>query len=189
MAYTKLVCNTPRSYGWGFILIHWLMALAIIGLYPLGLYIDSLSYYDAAYRTMPHIHKGIGMLVLFALAFRLIWRVLNRIPAALPQPAPLARLTHTVHLLLYLLMLIALVSGYMISTADGRPIDVFGWFSVPAFASTLNNQEDLAGMVHWYSTTALMVLAALHALAALKHHFVDKDATLKRIFGIIQETP
>ncbi|WP_372832968.1 cytochrome b [Pontibacterium sp.] len=189
MALNKRILNDTHNYGWGFIAIHWLMALAIIGLYPLGLYIDSLSYYDPEYRTVPHIHKSIGILVMIALALRLVWLTGNRTPEELPQPKPLALATKAVHLLLYGLMLVSLISGYMISTADGRPIDVFGWFSVPAFATGMENQEDVAGAVHWYSTTLLMVLAGLHALAALKHHFVNKDATLTRIFGIKQETP
>lgn len=189
MALNNRILNDKHNYGWGFIAIHWLMALSIIGLYPLGLYIESLSYYDPEYRTIPHIHKSIGMLVMFALALRLVWRSSNRAPEELPQPKPLALATKVVHLLLYILMVVSLVSGYMISTADGRPIDVFGWFSVPAFATGIENQEDVAGAVHWYSTTVLIVLAGLHALAALKHHFINKDATLTRIFGFKQETP
>lgn len=187
MAFNNRVLNDKQNYGWGFIAIHWLMALSIIGLYPLGLYIESLSYYDPEYRTVPHIHKSIGILVMLALLVRVTWRATNRTPAELPQPKPLELATKAVHLLLYVLMLVSLVSGYMISTADGRPIDVFGWFTVPAFATGIENQEDIAGAVHWYSTTTLIVLAGMHALAALKHHFVNKDATLKRIFGIKQE--
>jgi len=189
MAFNKRALNDTNNYGWGFILIHWLMALSIIGLYPLGLYIDSLSYYDPDYRTMPHLHKSIGILVLGALALRIIWRALNRTPEELPQPRLLTLATKAAHSGLYLLMVVSLISGYMISTADGRAIEVFNWFSVPAITTGLENQEDIAGAVHWYSTTALIVLAALHALAALKHHFINKDATLKRIFGIKQETP
>ncbi len=189
MALNNRILNDQHNYGWGFIAIHWLMALSIIGLYALGLYIDSLSYYDPEYRTVPHIHKSIGMLVILALGVRLIWRVGNRTPEELPQPKLLTLATKAVHTLLYLLMVVALISGYMISTADGRAIEVFSWFSVPAFSTGIDNQEDIAGAIHWYSTTALIVLAGLHALAALKHHFVNKDATLKRIFGIKQETP
>lgn len=189
MAYTKRIVNTVHSYGWGFILIHWLMAMLIIGLYPLGLYIDTLSYYDAAYRTVPHIHKSIGALVFFALVVRLCWRLLNPAPAALPQPALQDWATRIAHLLLYLLMLVALLSGYLISTADGRPLEVFNWLSLPALVTGIDNLEDIAGSIHWYTTTALIALAALHALAALKHHFINRDSTLKRIFGITQETP
>jgi len=187
MAFNRNILNDDRSYGWGTVMIHWVMALAIIGLYPLGLYIDSLTYYDPEYRTMPHWHKSIGILVMILLAVRVIWRSSNKPPAELPQPALLTLATKLVHGLLYLLMLVVLVSGYMISTADGRPIAVFNWFEVAALPAMMENQEDIAGAVHYWVATALVSLAGLHALAALKHHFINKDETLKRIFGIKQD--
>ncbi len=79
--------------------------------------------------------------------------------------------------------LAVIVAGYLISTADGEPISVFGWFSVPATLSGLPDQADVAGEIHLYLAWALVVFAVLHALAALKHHFVDRDPTLKRMLG------
>lgn len=184
MKFTHRILNDRTSYGWGPILMHWLIALAIIGLYPLGLYITGLTYYDPDYRIMPHWHKSIGLLVLGLLALRLGWRLINRPPAPLPQPKLLTIATHLVHNLLYLLLIVVLISGYLISTADGRAIDLFNWFAVPALPALMENQEDVAGVVHYYSATALIVLSALHALAALKHHFINKDDTLKRMFGL-----
>ena len=81
------------------------------------------------------------------------------------------------------LLLAVIVAGYLISTADGEPISVFGWFSVPATLSGLPDQADVAGEIHLYLAWALVVFAVLHALAALKHHFVDRDPTLKRMLG------
>ncbi|MNR57354.1 hypothetical protein D3C85_1781150 [compost metagenome] len=76
-----------------------------------------------------------------------------------------------------------LISGYLISTAEGVAIDVFGWFSVPATLSGLPEQADVAGVIHFYLAWSLVVLAVLHALAALKHHFLDRDPTLTRMLG------
>ena len=76
-----------------------------------------------------------------------------------------------------------MVSGYLISTADGRGISFFDWFEVPAFITSIPDQEDLAGDWHIWLTDALVVLGVLHGLAALKHHFIDKDGTLKRMLG------
>jgi len=76
-----------------------------------------------------------------------------------------------------------MLSGYLISTADGRPISVFGWFEVPALLTSIPNQEDVAGLVHEYLAWGLVILAGLHGLAALKHHFIDRDPTLLRMFG------
>lgn len=180
--------NSRNSYGLGSITLHWLMALTIIGLYPLGLYIETLDYYDPAYRTIPHWHKSIGLLLASLLIVRIIWRALTVQPAAIEQSRLLKVITHSVHMLLYVLLVIALISGYMISTADGRPIDVFNWFQVPALPAVVENQEDIAGEIHYIATTALVSLAGLHALAALKHHFINKDQTLTRMLGMHQET-
>jgi len=87
------------------------------------------------------------------------------------------------HLLFYFLLLAIMLSGYLISTADNRPIEVFGWFNVPATITSIQNQEDIAGWVHLILASTLIGLASLHAAAAFKHHFIDRDNTLKRIFG------
>ena len=87
------------------------------------------------------------------------------------------------HGLLYLGLFGVMISGYLISTADGRGIGVFGWFEVPALISGLPEQEDVAGLIHKYLAWGLVIFAVIHALAALKHHFIDRDATLVRMFG------
>ena len=180
--------NSSSRYGLVAILVHWIMALAIIGMYPLGLYIDSLTYYDPAYRTVPHWHKSIGILVFAALVMRILWKAINPGPKPLPSHGPFVRLTTKLgHLALYLLMFVALVSGYLISTADSSPIEVFGWFAVPALPELVDRQEDVAGAIHYWVATALVVLAGIHALAALKHHFFDRDETLLRMFNSREE--
>ncbi|MDO6563803.1 cytochrome b [Amphritea sp. 1_MG-2023] len=179
--------DNPHTFGIPSILIHWLIALGIIGMYPLGLYIDTLTYYDPEYQTVPAWHKSIGMILLALLALRMVWRSMNRAPTPLPQPRGLQLATKAVHLLLYLLPLITLISGYMISTADGRPISVFNWFDVPALSAVIDNQEDLAGEVHYWVATLMIGLAGLHALAALKHHFINKDQTLIRMTSLYKE--
>ena len=80
------------------------------------------------------------------------------------------------------------ITGYLISTADGRAIEVFDWFSVPGFGSFIENQEDLAGEIHEIIAYGIMGLAALHALAALKHHFLDRDNTLTRMLKPIRNS-
>ncbi|GAA5524908.1 cytochrome b561 homolog 2 [Microbulbifer aestuariivivens] len=176
--------NSDSRYGWVAIAFHWLMVPAVLGLFALGWWMRQLSYYDPWYRQGPEIHKAIGILLLIALLLRLCWKCLNRRPAELPGTprwqALAARLTHGG---LYLLLLASMLSGYLISTADGRAIDVFGLFSVPATLQGLTNQEDIAGEVHEILAWTLMALVALHALAALKHHFIDRDANLLRMLG------
>jgi cytochrome b561 len=182
--------NNDETYGWPLISLHWLMAVAVFGLYFLGLYIIDMSYYDPNYKTLPHWHRSIGMLVLLALGLRLLCRCVDRAPRTLPGHGLATRLmTQTAHALLYLLMLGVLISGYFMSTADGHGVAVFDWLTVPALPVELHHQADRAGKVHYWSSTALIALSCVHALAALKHHFIDKDSTLTRILGIKRESP
>ena len=177
--------NTEASYGLVAIALHWLIAAAVIGLFVLGLWMVDLTYYDPWYRRAPEIHKGVGILLFLALVLRLLWRSLNPLPRPEPNiPAFERRASQAVHGLLYLSLFAVMFSGYLISTADGRSIDVFGLFEVPATLSEIPNQADTAGDVHFALAIATISLAGLHALAAFKHHFVDRDRTLLRMLGI-----
>ncbi|GGC58215.1 cytochrome b [Marinobacter halophilus] len=176
--------NTPSRYGLVSMSLHWLVALAVIGLFGLGWWMVGLTYYDPWYRQGPDIHRSIGILLFITMLIRLAWRLLS------PQPKPLpehrrweVQTSRMVHWLLYLLLFTAMTSGYLITTADGSSISVFGWFEVPSVTGRIRGMEDTAGAVHYWSTWALVALAGLHALAALKHHVIDRDATLRRMLG------
>lgn len=177
--------NSSEGYGLVAILLHWLVALTLIGLFGLGLWMVELTYYDAWYRQAPAIHKGIGILLCLVMLLRLTWRMVNTVPHDEPDLSLLERrLAHWAHWLLYLLPFAVMVTGYLISTADGRSIEVFGLFSVPSLVSEIPNQEDLAGRVHLILAVSLIGLASLHALAALKHHFIDRNRTLLKMLGV-----
>ncbi|MGB7994663.1 MAG: cytochrome b, partial [Photobacterium halotolerans] len=88
------------------------------------------------------------------------------------------------HLVIYVLLFGLFVSGYLISTSDGRGIEVFDWLTVPSMGELFPDQSDVAGEIHEYLAYALIGLATLHAVAALKHHFVNKDNTLKKMLGV-----
>ena len=88
-----------------------------------------------------------------------------------------------VHWLLGIGVLVLLVSGYLIPTAEGRGISVFNSGTFPAVIN-LPDQEDISGLVHRYVAYLILGLSVVHATAALKHHFVDKDDTLRRMLRI-----
>jgi len=178
-----LLKNTEYAYGWVTIVVHWLMALAIFVMFALGLWMTSLDYYHPWYHRAPDIHKSVGMLLLFMLIFRLGWVAFNIKPGILGAAWEriVALIVHRAH---YVLMLTVMLSGYLIPTAKGVGVDVFGWFTVPATLANIPRQADFAGRVHLWSAWVMIGLAALHTTAALKHHFVDKDATLLRMLGV-----
>jgi len=176
--------NSPDRYGLVSILVHWGVALAVFVLFGLGLWMVGLDYYSSWYKTAPDIHKGIGILLFFLMLGRWAWRYLSPPPPALTSHDRLTRLGAKLgHAALYLGLFGVLLSGYLIPTAEGQGIDVFGWFEVPALVTGIPDQEDIAGLIHEYLAWGLVIFAGIHALAALKHHFIDRDATLVRMFG------
>src|SRR5690606_16645738 len=144
-----------------------------------------LSYYSPWYRSAPFWHKSIGLALFVVLVLRLLWRVFNPRPQHLPNHRRWEiGAAAVVHALLYLMLLVIVISGYLISTATGQGISFFGWFEVPALLTGLPQQADRAGLVHYWVAIAVLGLAALHALGALKHHFIDRDDTLRRMLGM-----
>jgi len=161
-------------------ILHWLSAIIVIGLFSAGFWMVDLTYYSEWYQTAPHWHKSAGLCLFIITSIRLIWKLISASPSiegsTFEKKAALSA-----HHLIYLLLFVLFISGYLISTADGRGIEVFNWFELPGLGSFIENQEDLAGLVHEYTAYCLIALSSLHALAALKHHFISKDNTLKKM--------
>jgi cytochrome b561 len=177
-----LIGDTRAGYGLVTRLMHWIMALAIPAMFALGLWMVTLNYYSPYYRAAPDIHRSVGMLLLFFLVLRFAWRIANPKPddAELSPFEGIA--SRIVHWGFYPLLFALMVSGYLISTADGRPIEVFNWFSVPALFHQKGLEEG-AGEVHEILAWVTIVLVVLHAAASLKHHFVDRSSILKRMWS------
>lgn len=176
--------NSSNRYGLVSVAIHWLVAVAVFALFALGLWMTDLTYYSEWYRTAPALHKSIGVTLFALMLLRVLWRIFT------PSPVPLdahsrtvRRLSHLGHGVLYVAIFVVMLSGYLISTAEGRGISVFGCFEIPALLSSLPNQADVAGAIHLYAAWSLVIFAGLHSLAAVKHHFLDRDETLKRMLG------
>jgi cytochrome b561 len=144
-----------------------------------------LGYYDDWYYEAPWWHKGIGVLTMMLVATRWIWQ---RVRTSPPRIVSIPDWQHytalLVHGLMNLSILILFVSGYLIVTAKGDPLAVFDWFSIPALLTDQRGWADGIGKIHRWSGWFVIILASLHALAALKHHFMDRDGTLKRMLAI-----
>ncbi len=176
--------NTPDSWGLLAIILHWLVALTVIGLFFLGLWMTGLDYYDPWYRQGPDIHRSLGILLFFALLLRIVWRLMETSPEPHPNHKGWEiRGARIAHLLLYLIPILVVISGYLTSSADGRAVSVFNWFEVPAVFTGLDKQEEIMGEIHELLAWGLMAVAAIHAAGAVKHHIIDKDSTLTRMLG------
>ncbi len=176
--------NSSNQYGLISIAVHWLVALAVFTLFGLGLWMTDLTYYSEWYRTAPALHKSIGVTVFALMCLRVVWRLFTPTPVPISGHSDGVRLASRLgHALLYIGIFTVLLSGYLISTAEGRAVSVFGLFEIPALLFGLPDQADVAGAIHLYVAWGLVVLAILHGLAALKHHMFDRDDTLKRMLG------
>ena len=177
-----LIGDTKAGYGLVTRILHWVMAIAIVAMFILGLWMVTLTYYSPYYRLAPDIHRSVGMLLLFLLVARFAWRLANPKPLDGELSALERVAANTVHWGFYPLLFALMVSGYLISTADGRPIAVFDWFSVPSLYH-YKGLEDPAGEVHEWLAYLTIALVVLHAAASLKHHFLDRNRVLTRMWS------
>ena len=178
----RMLKNTQNKYGALAKSFHWLVAITVVGMFILGIWMVGLGYYDEWNKAAPHYHKSIGILLALVMVLRLFWRIYDPVPKAPAHHTNFEKVAaRTTHRLIYLLIFAIMISGYLISTADERAIEVFNWFEIPSLGELFSQQEDIAGVIHEWLAYILIGLASLHALAALKHHFIDKDDTLKRI--------
>ena len=176
--------NSSTRYGAVSIFLHWFVALAVFGLFALGLWMVGLDYYSTWRKDAPDLHKSVGLVLFAVMLLRVLWRLISPPPPTLASYDRLTRIGAKVgHGFLYVSLFAVMIAGYLISTADGVGIPVFGLFEVPALISGLPDQADLAGEIHFYLAWALVIVSGLHALAALKHHFIDRDVTLARMLG------
>jgi cytochrome b561 len=121
------------------------------------------------------------LVILLCLSF---WRLRVNKPSSLETHlAWEVTSSRVAHWLLGIGVLVVLVSGYLIPTAEGQGISIFNWGTLPAVIS-LPGQEDVSGLVHRYVAYFILGLSVVHAGAAMKHHFVDKDDTLRRMLSI-----
>ena len=161
---------------------HWAIALAIVGLVGLGAWMVGLTYYDPWYYDSLALHKAIGIVVLALALAKFGWKLVDRNPGFGPEVKPHERAGATaMHWLLNALMVLLPVTGYLISTSEGAGIDMFGLFDVPALVDVTAGTRDLAIDIHFYVAYGGIALVGMHIIAALKHHFIDRGSTLRRM--------
>lgn len=181
----------PPRYTRVAVLLHWVIAAAIVVNVALALAVDALP--DAWVRPAIDTHKSIGITVLGLALLRLLWRLSHRPP---PLPAGQARwermLSHLAHALLYLVMLALPLSGWLHDSAwkdaATHPMYWFGLFEWPRVGyvmglppGTREALHDRFGDLHTWLAYALYALLALHIVGALKHQWLDRQAELQRM--------
>lgn len=162
------------------IALHWIIALGVLTNFAVVL----IPGFPVG---MPG-HKAIGITVLFLTIARIVWRVLHRAPP-LPAGTPgwEKGLAHATHGLLYLLMILLPLSGWIMvsGSAKRRPLEWFGAFDIPYLPASVEagqGAHNAHGLLGWI----MLALVVLHIAAALRHHFIQRDAVLARMIPALR---
>lgn len=173
--------NTEETWGAPAKLLHWVVAALVMAQIPLG-------WAAASWRLSPTKldlfvwHKSLGVLILVLTAIRIAWR-LGNVPPAPPEAMPRweRRAAHATHVALYLVLIFAPVSGWIVQSASNVPFRVFRTVPLPAIAAPDEALADAATRAHFWLFVVLALLLVAHIGAALRHHFQRRDDVLARM--------
>lgn len=181
MNQTAPLSSPDVRYGFVAQALHWLTLLLLIGSFSLGWWMTELQRSPLQVQLFAY-HKWIGVTIFGLVALRLLWRLCvppPPLPAAMPPWQ--RRVAAATHGALYALLFAVPLSGWLMSSAKGFQTVYFKVLPIPDLIGKNRELAKLLEDVHETLTTLMLVLVALHALAALKHQFVDRDGVLLRM--------
>lgn len=167
-------------------ILHWAVALIVIATIPVG----QLMIQDGLSRTLQNtlfiFHKNVGVLILLLVIVRLAYRAIYPAPPfPSTMPAIQRRIAPITHWLLYGLLLVMALSGYIRVEAGNFPIEMLDALGVPALVPVNETLENTAKAVHFYARFVLVPLIFLHIGAGLYHRFVLRDGIFGRIWPLL----
>ena len=178
-----MVTNPFSKIG---LIIHWFVAIGIISLIFAGLIIHNLADDNAFKSIAMYMHKAFGIIILAIALPRFIYRLFKGLPEAVSDSTPNPFFDKLAHLIQWALLLGAIIipiAGIMLSRSAGYDTNFFGLFTIPGLSEKNEGLQNIASTVHELVAFLVLALASIHAIGAIKHHFIDKDSTLKRIIG------
>jgi cytochrome b561 len=176
-------------YGNAAIAFHWLTVLLLVGSFSIGFYMEDLPVSPTRLKLFAY-HKWIGVTIFALVALRLTWRYISP-PPPLPLTMPAWERTaaQVSHWLLYALLFAVPLSGWLMSSAKGFQTVWFGVIPIPDLLDKNKELGEALTHVHHLLAKGFLALIALHALAALKHHYRDRDNVLARMTPGIKPRP
>jgi len=163
------------------IALHWLLAVLIAGSLGVGLYMADLPMSPTRLKLFNY-HKWAGITILALSALRLLWRLAHRPPPDVAMPRWQRRTAHATHWALYALFFLTPLAGWAYSSAAGFPVVVFGVIPLPDFVPVDRALAETLKSRHHAMAFLLALVVVLHVGAALKHHFLDRDGLLDRMW-------
>jgi cytochrome b561 len=160
--------------------LHWIVAALVIIAIALGWTMTDMVFSPLKLRLF-NWHKWVGITVLALMFVRILWRLWHPPPAPLPMPAWQRLSAQVLHGVLYLMLLVQPLTGWIYSNASGIPVVYLGLIPLPNLVGKNKALDDVVKEIHGTGGWVLAVIIGLHVLAAIKHHFVDRDDTLRRM--------
>lgn len=164
------------------IVLHWLIAILIVLAFVLGTIMTDIPGITPTKLRYFSWHKWLGITILGLACVRLLWRLTHPVPAYTSlMPTWQKYAAHGLHIALYVLMFAIPISGYLYSLAAGVPVVYLGIIHLPILIAPDPVLKPILKEVHELLNNGLLILVSLHVLAALKHHFINRDTILKRM--------
>lgn len=173
--------NTVISYGSVAKFLHWFIFILVSTLLIVGFVMDDIQG-KALKGLVYNAHKLTGILVLGLMMFRIAWALTNKKPK-LPDHTPTYEkvFAYSIHILLYVLLLLMPLSGWIMSCAAAKCPSFFGLFNLTLPILPNKALANLCGQIHQITAWTIISVLTIHVTAALKHHFLNKDHILKRM--------
>jgi len=173
--------NTKTGFGLLGKLLHWGLALLIFEQIALGLYLANTKI-GLSGLYLYGWHKALGMLALAFIILRVFWRLSSFMPEPHGPDNWQVQMAKALHRLLYLLMLLIPLSGWIASSASGFPMRFFGLFPLPVIVPVNETVEEISFAIHGYAGKLLIAVLLLHIAGALQRQFIKGDGTLRRMW-------
>lgn len=169
------------------IAMHWIVALLIFAAFGLGLYMTDIPGFTPTKLKLFSYHKWIGITVLIFAVLRVLWRLTHPAPGPVPgMPKWQHAAAEAAHVGLYLLILAVPLTGYLLSVAAGVKVVYLGLWELPMPFDKSDALKDIFSMAHEWLNWTMAAIVVVHILAALKHHVVERDGTLRRMVPFLR---
>ena len=163
------------------IALHWLIALAVLGQFAWGWWMQDIPKQPPGPRVDAfNLHKSIGLTILAFMVVRLLWRWRHPAPPLPPLPRWQTGLAQTTHVVLYVALFVMPLAGYLGSVFSGYPVKYFG-VTLPAWGWKDQSLKDLMSAVHYVTSWVLAGAVVLHVAGALKHWVIERDELVARM--------
>jgi len=175
----------PATYTKVAIAMHWSIALLIFLNVALGFFMETFPKKAPGHDEVLFYHASFGTLIFLLAVFRLFWRSTHK-PPALPSSIPAWQrgIAHALHWVLYSLMLLVPLTGYLHRMAGGHDVSFFGLGNLPVLIGKDEPLRLLTDTLHVSLVWVLCILVVGHIGAALKHRFFDRDSVIQRMLRV-----